>query len=345
VTTEDRDLLRSLADDVLAPIASATRAGSPELGSSWELLLELGWPVAGLAEEAGGAGGDTRDVLVLAEALGRNAVCLPLIEAQAASAVLAAAGRTAGLGERLPVETSPRHSSLRLVRDRGIIRVTGTVRRTPWARHADTLLIRAPSRAGLTWIACDLPNPSVTITPGSNLAGEPRDDVAFHDLALPASESWDSFDDSPVALGMLLRCAAITGALDATVTLTRRYVRERQQFGRPLASLQTVGQAVAMMSARLSAARAALEAAAQSPTTANVLAAHVDLADFASKVARTAHDLHGAMGVTREYALHSLTTRLWSWPEEGVRQLAARAELGQQVADGGVPMLWARVIS
>jgi len=43
----------------------------------------------------------------------------------------------------------------------------------------------------------------------------------------------------------------------------------------------------------------------------------VGLATAAPAVARAAHQLHGAIGVTAEYSLHRWTTRLWSgrdWP-------------------------------
>jgi hypothetical protein len=76
----------------------------------------------------------------------------------------------------------------------------------------------------------------------------------------------------------------------------------------------------------------------------NCLAAHVDIGGCAGRVARTAHDLHGAMGVAGEYALHQFTKRLWAWPEEGVRQADARVELGRHAAERGAEKLWADVI-
>jgi acyl-CoA dehydrogenase len=41
------------------------------------------------------------------------------------------------------------------------------------------------------------------------------------------------------------------------------------------------------------------------------------LADDAARIAtRAAHQAHGAMGMTQEYALHHATRRLWSWCHE-----------------------------
>jgi alkylation response protein AidB-like acyl-CoA dehydrogenase len=344
VTTETARLLRSLTNDVFGSQAADLRPSSACLGKPWDTIRELEWPMVGIPESLGGAGGDLEDALALAEGIGRNAVNLPLLPAHSAYAVAAAGGRTDLLGKRLVVQTQPRWSSLRVEELGGQLRVSGAARRTPWARHADALLIRVPAATGSRWIACDPRDRGVMISPGLNLAGEPRDDVLFDNLVVGAENRWECADDSLTTRGTLLGCAALVGAIDATIALTSRYVSQREQFGRPLTALPSVAQAVALMRCRLSAASAAVEAARQSPTTMNCLAAHVDVADCAGQVARTAHDLHGAMGVAGEYGLHPLTKRLWAWPEEGIRQTDARVELGRQTAERGAAKLWADVI-
>jgi len=345
VTAETAQLLRSLADDVLGPQAAALRGRPGCLGESWDTIRELEWPLVGIPESLGGAGGDLEDVLALAEGVARNAVNIPFLPAHSAYAAAAAVGRTDLLGQRLVVETQPRRSSLRVEELGPRLRISGTARRTPWARHADTLLIRVREAAGSGWIVCDPHDPAVTIAPGLNLAGEPRDDVRFDNLVVDVDNRWECAEGSPATRGILLGCAALVGAIDATVTLTSRYVSEREQFGRPLRALPSVAQAVALMRCQLAAARAAVAAARQAPTVMNCLAAHIDVADCAGRVARSAHDLHGAMGVAAEYGLHRLTTRLWAWPEEGIRQTDARVELGRHAAERGPANLWADVIA
>jgi alkylation response protein AidB-like acyl-CoA dehydrogenase len=345
VTTETAQLLRPLADDVFGSLAAGLRPDPACLGKPWDTIRELEWPVVGIPESLGGAGGDLEDMLALAEGVGRHAVNVPLLPAHAAYAAAAAGGRADLLGQRLVVETQPRRSSLRVEELGRRLRISGAARRTPWARHADALLIRVPEAARSRWIACDPRDTAVTITLGLNLAGEPRDDVLFDNLVVGAENRWECADGSLATRGILLGCAALAGAIDATVTLTSRYVSEREQFGRPLAALPSVAQAVARMRCQLSAARAAVEAARQSPTIMNCLAAHVDMGGYAGRVARTAHDLHGAMGVAGEYGLHLFTKRLWAWPEEGIRQTDARAELGRHAAERGAANLWADIIA
>jgi acyl-CoA dehydrogenase len=48
---------------------------------------------------------------------------------------------------------------------------------------------------------------------------------------------------------------------------------------------------------------------------ANVAHARITAATAATDVARLAHQLHGATGITREYPLHRLTRRLRAWPD------------------------------
>ena len=345
MTTETAQMLRSLADDVFGSLAAELRSDPPGLGKPWDTIRELEWPAVGVPESLGGAGGDLEDVLALAEGVGRNAVNVPLLPAHSAYAVAAAGGHTDLLDKRLAVETQPRWSSLRVEELGRRLRISGTARRTAWARHADALLIRVPEAAGSRWIACDPRDPAITITPGLNLAGEPRDDVLFDNLVVGAGNRWECADGSLATRGTLLGCAALVGAIDATVSLTARYVSDREQFGRPLMALQSVAQAVALMRCQLSVARAAAEAARQAPTVVNCLAAHVDIAGCAGRVARSAHDLHGAMGVAGEYGLHLFTKRLWAWPEEGIRQADAHVELGRHAAERGAEKLWADVIA
>jgi acyl-CoA dehydrogenase len=212
MTTENASMLRSVSDEVLEPLAARTRSGAAALGEPWELLRDLGWPLAGVPEALGGGGGDIGDVLALAEGLGRHAVPLPLLEAQSAAAAVAAGGRGDLLGLSLVVETWPRWSALRVTDENGCLRISGTARRTPWARHASAVLIRVTEAGATRWVACDLPDEAVTISPGANLADEPRDDIRFDDLIVPAASSWDGPDESTASLGILLRCAALVGA-------------------------------------------------------------------------------------------------------------------------------------
>lgn len=344
MTTETAALLRSMSDDVYASLRLQLDADPTGLDTPWDTVRGLEWPLVGIDEESGGAGGEFDDVLALAEGLGRNAAALPLIEAHVAAAAAAVGSRTQALARRLAIEVVAMSDTFEVTERDGHFVVTGSAARVPWARHADVYLLRVPNER-LRWVECDAHTAGVQVLRGENLAGEPRDEVRFDAVLLDSESSW--FGDAPDVAdrAMMLRSAATVGAMEAAVSLTAKYVGEREQFGRPLRSQQSVAQDVAMMRCQLSAARSALDAARQSRTAAAVLTAHVDVAALAGLVARSAHDLHGAMGVAQEYDLHRYTRRLWAWAEEGMRQDTARTAVGLRTVNRGLDHLWSDLIA
>jgi len=53
-----------------------------------------------------------------------------------------------------------------------------------------------------------------------------------------------------------------------------------------------------------------------------------------------AHQVHGAIGVTDEYALHHSTLRLWAWRDEFGNEAHWSARLGDALLAGGAEGLW-----
>jgi acyl-CoA dehydrogenase len=51
----------------------------------------------------------------------------------------------------------------------------------------------------------------------------------------------------------------------------------------------------------------------------------------ATVAARIAHQVHGAIGFTREHSLRLSTTRLWSWREESGNDLYWWSTVGEEV--------------
>jgi len=58
-----------------------------------------------------------------------------------------------------------------------------------------------------------------------------------------------------------------------------------------------------------------------------------------------AHQVHGAMGFTREYSLHQSTRRLWAWRDDFGAEGAWAMRLGKIAADGGASELWPALTS
>jgi acyl-CoA dehydrogenase len=299
--------------DLIAGIA-ATHAEPPpgELPSCWPVMVDLGLPLAGIEEARGGSGGSLGDLAALARALGRHAISTPLIECAVANWVVAAARGEAGAGLRTITAGGP----------------------VAWARHADQVVLY---RDGAAWLA-DTSAPGVAVEPGTNVAGEPCDDVRLPGAARIALGSAPPADEVWARLG-LLRAAALTGAVEGAYELTRGHVTTREQFGQPLVRIPAVAANLAMIKASVIQCDAAL-ARASGGALAAVAAARIIAGRAATQTARIAHQLHGAIGVTAEYRLHLFTKRLWAWRDAETTEHEWSVLLGELAAADGEVVFW-----
>ncbi|TRO63704.1 acyl-CoA dehydrogenase family protein [Streptomyces sp. IB201691-2A2] len=121
------------------------------------------------------------------------------------------------------------------------------------------------------------------------------------------------------------RLATAAQALGVGLTLLDRtvaYVRQRSQFGVPIGSFQAVKHRLADAKIALEFARPLLFGAALTMDPADVAAAKVTACEAAYRTARTALQLHGAIGYTAEYDLSLWLTRAralrtaWGTPGE-----------------------------
>ena len=101
------------------------------------------------------------------------------------------------------------------------------------------------------------------------------------------------------------------GTMQGALDLTVGYVKTREQFGRPIGEFQTLQHRLSELVVIVEGARwLALEAAFRDADPLNAATAAGRAAGAASLVARECHQMHGAIGLTREYPLHLWTTRL-----------------------------------
>ena len=89
------------------------------------------------------------------------------------------------------------------------------------------------------------------------------------------------------------------------------------------------------------------EAAARAADTDGVLGAELPIAmakarasEAAGVVARIAHQVHGAIGFTREHDLRLATTRLWAWRDEDGSEAQWQAVIGAAALAAGPEGLW-----
>ncbi len=198
--------------------------------------------------------------------------------------------------------------------------IVGAATDVPWPRSAAVLLAARTADALHVAVLDDPP-----VIDGRNLAGEPRGSITFElPVDLFASVRL-SVADELVRRGAWARCVQIVGVLDAAADLTVAHTRERRQFGRPLSAFQAVQHSLAAMAGEIERARAATMLAIAAAADHGFGSAQTDYAVTVAKVAvgravepvtTIAHQLHGAIGVTREHRLWLATMRARSWVDD-----------------------------
>ena len=126
--------------------------------------------------------------------------------------------------------------------------------------------------------------------------------------------------DGLIHLWWLLSISAeIVGTAQAALDVTVRYMAQRAQFGRPLASFQALRHRVVHCAAKLEGARwLGREAAACGPSGARAGSAAIAAYEAAAAVMVETHQMTGAIGFTQEHDLHLWTMRLqWLRAEAG----------------------------
>ncbi|MCD9874075.1 acyl-CoA dehydrogenase family protein [Streptomyces guryensis] len=271
----------------------------------WSRLAEAGVFALAVPEEYGGLGPRPVELAVAFVELGRHAVPGPLVETVAAAAVLAALNDTGPAERLLPALSSGESAATLATGPYALDADMADVRLTVAARDTELRLAPPPGR----------PHPSLDPArrlfepaPGGELlaAGPQVAEAVAHGL------TWARLATSAQCLGGGL------ALLDRTVA----YVRQRTQFGVPIGSFQAVKHQLADAKTALEFARPLLFGAALSMTPADVAAAKVTASEAAYATARTALQLHGAIGYTAEYDLSLWLTRAralrtaWGGPEE-----------------------------
>jgi acyl-CoA dehydrogenase len=307
--------------------------------TSWREVEELGIADILVSEANGGSGADWDDACAVLHASGHWQIPLPLAEAMIARKVVAEAGLEP---PRSPISLAA-DSSGSLSRDGRVWKFTGILHSVPWGREVSHVVasIRFEDRPHVVVLSV----PDANLHKRTNLAGEPRDDLRFGAAPALAAEAPCREAQNLFAYAALARTAQIAGAMQSALERSIAYALERKQFGRPIGHFQAVQQQLAQFGAETAAATCAGRSAAIAASTGDAtfqIAAAKLRANLAIGVATaTAHQVHGAIGFTWDYALRHATQRLWSWRSEYGNDCYWSEQLGRTVVARGADRFWA----
>ena len=352
IRDETRMLLESMnrlfEDKCTKPVIDRAETGlfAAEL---WQAVADTGVPLAALPESAGGADAEWSDLFAVLRVAGRYSAPLPLAETMLAGWIASSAGLELSDGPMTigPVRASDR---LSIVRDGNGWRLSGRAERIPYASHAARTVLIADGPDGEMAVALDGTGDAEVIR-GKNIANEMRDTLAFSNVRLSADAVGAlRHDVSRAALyrrGALARATMMSGALEKAMDLAVGYAQERVQFGRPISKFQAVQQNLAVLAGQTAAAVAAANVGIEALGNASaeresflIAVAKARVGEAATLACELAHQVHGAIGFTKEYALQLSTRRLWSWREEFGSDPEWAAQVGSYACATGADALW-----
>ena len=327
------DLVNVLAHDIDARADGP--AGSPST-HTWKQVCELGLAGIGIAEERGGSGGSLPDLMVVIRELARAGIGTPIVEASTAAYAIG----------QVPTDTFDI-----IAVERDLLFASDTLTASfigvPFAADGRRLAIVTASSI----LAVPLVQNGVTVEAGRDIAELPRGSIHLENASFATASAGPAAPEVIDRLAVA-RSSALIGSAWGAYELTRDYVTQRQQFGAPLIKIPAVSSALAQMVVRIRFAQSALDRAVSLSANAAippvqrsgaVAAARIASADTATLVARSAHQLHGAVGFTDEYPLHRYTKKLWAWRDADESQRAHCARLGATVRMAGEIALWERI--
>jgi 3-oxocholest-4-en-26-oyl-CoA dehydrogenase beta subunit len=331
--TEEHQAVRDLAGRILGDLATTERLGRIEGwfdAEAWRALADAGLLGAGVPVEDGGLGLGFLGLHLLLEQVGAAAAPVPVWESLVLGALPLAtfgdaaqratwiapllAGEvllTAALVEDGAAPDDPRTEARRV--DGGWA-LTGTKSLVPMAAEPARILVPARMADGSVgvWLV-DPTDDGVEVRRQDVLSGQPHAELTLHAVHVAEHARLGGPDDE--VLGWLLERATAgiaslqSGACAAALRLTAEHARTREQFGRPIATFQAVGQRLAdayidVEAVQLTALQAAWRLDEGLPAGDEVAIAKWWAAEAGHRVLHTAQHVHGGIGVDREYPLH-----------------------------------------
>jgi acyl-CoA dehydrogenase len=311
----------------------------------WRALADAGLTLAWVPEKLGGAGADFADGFAILGVAGRYALPVPLAETLMAGWLLSQAGITAPDGPLTIAPVRPR-DRITLNADRSL---SGRVSGVPFAKEAKHVVIVTAEDEGATIALVKVED--CRIGDGESLAGDAANSVTFNRVkAIRNAHAPDGFDASSLLLmGATVRSVQIAGALEAVLALSVAYANERVAFERKIGKFQAVQQNLARLAgetaAALAAAGSAADTIAQSTSVEDTLlletaAAKIRSGEAAAEGASIAHQVHGAIGFTKEHVLHRFTLRMLAWRDDFGSESYWAEKLGSMIAARGADKFW-----
>jgi len=355
VTGTDTDtIVVETAEKIFADLADAQTINADAAGTwrapLWRALSDAGLPLSWVPDDVGGSGASLAEGFGVLNAAGRFGIAVPLAETMLAGWLLAQAKLASPEGMMTIAPAHPKDRVTLAADDT----LSGRARGVPFAQQAKFIAVLAQGKDGAAIALVEAS--ACRIDPGLGLGNDPSDGVSFDKVTpLKIAAAPQGFDATTLLLmGAVARSLQIAGALETMLDITVRYANERVAFEKPIGKFQAIQHNLAKLagetSAALAAATSAADALAHTTTFDDAVfleaaAAKIRCAEAAEKGAAIAHQVHGAIGFTREHILHRYSLRALAWRDDFGNESHWAVELGRRVAQRGADELWPLVAS
>ncbi len=338
--SEEQEAVRELADRIFTDLSTQERLREMETAEGndrfdtklWSELASAGLLGISLPEDVGGAGLGFLETGLLAEAAGRTAAYVPVVETLAGAAPAIArfgteaqkqmwlpgvcAGTTVLTTALVELGGTPGSPAATAERTGDGWSLTGVKACVPSGTFADAVLVTARIEpTGVAVFIVPSSSDGLTIEEQTANNGQSEGLLTFAGVSVPADALLGSVEDGPAIIEFMVArsttALALTqaGAAAASLALVAEYTKTREQFGKPIATFQAVGQRAAdayvdAEAIRLTAWQAAWRIDEGLPSDKEVAVAKFWAADGGQRVVHAAVHLHGGVGVDREYPMH-----------------------------------------
>ena len=319
LTAADPDVSAMIRDIISAHSVTQPAATGRLDRPLWDKLAAAGLTRLTGSEEQGGSGAGWPEAAALLRECARHGALVPVVEHD----LLA--------GWLLETVGAPTDAATRTV---AILDAEGMADDVAWAGGTDRLVAVWPDDDA--WRCADLATDDVTVRAAADLDGVPTGHVRV-DLDGRAGHPVAGLVVEELVLRTTLaRSVQVAAALEAALDSAVRHATERVQFGRPLARFQAVQALVADM-----AVQAGLSDGFTAASSRFAIACAASCVGHASStVVRNAHQVHGAMGTTREHRLHLVTRPALRWRNDPFPVRHWDAVLAELAVAQGPDGLW-----
>jgi 3-oxocholest-4-en-26-oyl-CoA dehydrogenase beta subunit len=337
--TDEQQAIAGLAAKVLGDKATPGALRALELADElrfdrglWGAMADAGLLGTAAPVEHGGAGLGLLELCLVLEEVGRRTAPVPalaslafaglplarfgspdqqatLLAPMAAGSSVLTAALVEPLGDPVRPATVARPDGDGWVLD-------GTKTNVPAALIADTVLVPATTPDGATGVfvvAADAAG--LSCERQATTTGTPEAQLVLGGVRIGGDAALGQIDADGTVLRWTIEhatvaaCAVMAGLAAEAVRMTGEYTSSREQFGRPIATFQAVGQRAAdayvdAHAIRLTMLEAAWRLTAGFPADREVAIAKYWAAAGGQRVVHAAQHLHGGIGVDRDYPLH-----------------------------------------